>query len=52
MWVSNRHKHREGAAMECYAGLDVSLEAIAVCMVDETARSLQWPPQGNRFRRG
>jgi hypothetical protein len=32
--------------------LDVSLEATAVCMVDETARSLKRPPQGNRFSRG
>jgi hypothetical protein len=33
--VSNRHKHREGAAMKYFAGLDVSLEETAICVVDE-----------------
>lgn len=32
------HKHREEAAMMYYAGLDVSLEETAVCVVDETGR--------------
>jgi transposase len=31
-----RHKHREGAAMKYFAGLDVSLEETALCVVDET----------------
>src|SRR5215217_1895708 len=29
------HKHRGGAAMKYFAGLDVSLEETAVCVVDE-----------------
>ena len=33
--VSNRHKHREGAATKYFAGLDVSLEETAICIVDE-----------------
>ena len=28
------HKHQEGAAMKYYAGLDVSLEETAICVVD------------------
>src|SRR3954453_22028518 len=28
------HKHREGAAMGYFAGLDVSLEETAICVVD------------------
>jgi hypothetical protein len=36
--LSDRHKHREGAAMRHFAGLDVSLEATAICVVDETRR--------------
>ena len=31
----DRHKHREGAAMKYFAGLDVSLEETAICIVDE-----------------
>src|SRR3546814_20719408 len=34
----NRHKHRKGAAMKYFAGLDVSLGATAICVVDETGR--------------
>ena len=30
------HKHREEAAMKYYAGLDVSLEETAICVIDET----------------
>src|SRR5690606_32985007 len=30
--------HREGAAMRYFAGLDVSLEETAVCVIDETGR--------------
>jgi transposase len=33
-----RHKHRKGAAMTYFAGLDVSLEETAVCVVDESGR--------------
>jgi transposase len=36
--VSNRHKHREGAAMKYFAGLDVSLEETAICVGDESGR--------------
>src|SRR5258707_106600 len=36
--VLSGHKHREGAAMKYYAGLDVSLEETAICIVDETGR--------------
>jgi transposase len=32
------HKHREEAAMKHYAGLDVSLEETAICIVDENGR--------------
>src|SRR5262249_54354594 len=32
----DRHKHQEGAAMRYFAGLDVSLEETAICVVDET----------------
>ncbi len=32
------HTHREGAAMNHYAGLDVSLEETTICVVDETGR--------------
>jgi transposase len=38
---SDRHKHREGAAMRCFAGLDVSLEETAICVVDETGRIIK-----------
>ena len=31
-----RHKHRKGAAVTYYAGLDVSLEETAICVVDGT----------------
>lgn len=34
--MMNRHKHRKGAAMKYFAGLDVSLEEPAICVVDET----------------
>jgi transposase len=34
----DRHKHREGAAVTYFAGLDVSLEETAICVVDETGR--------------
>src|SRR3954453_4626498 len=38
-WSALRgHKHREGAAMSYYAGLDVSLEETAICVVDGTGR--------------
>jgi hypothetical protein len=33
-----RHKHREGAAVKYFAGLDVSLEETAICVVDESSR--------------
>src|SRR3546814_612276 len=36
--VMNRHKHRKGAAMKYFAGLDVSLGETAICVVDETGR--------------
>ena len=29
------HKHRGGAAVDYFAGLDVSLEETAICVVDE-----------------
>ena len=32
------HKHRKGAARTHYAGLDVSLEETAICVVDSTGR--------------
>ena len=32
----NRHKHRKGAAVTYYAGLDVSLDETAICVVDAT----------------
>ena len=32
----DRHKYREGAAMRCFAGPDVSLEEAAVCILDES----------------
>ena len=42
MWsVSNRHKHREGAAMKYFAGLDVSLEETAICVDDEVGRMIK-----------
>lgn len=34
----NGHKHQEGAAVNYYAGLDVSLEETAICVVDQTGR--------------
>src|ERR1035437_7801043 len=39
--VSNRHKHREGSAMKYFAGMDVSLEETAICVVDETGRMIK-----------
>src|SRR3954463_13339299 len=36
--LSSGHTHREGAAMSHYAGLDVSLEETAICVVDGTGR--------------
>jgi transposase len=33
VWIG--HKHRGGAAVRYFAGLDVSLEATAICIVDE-----------------
>src|SRR5215204_4193233 len=36
--VLSGHKHREGAAMNHYAGLDVSLEETTICVVDVTGR--------------
>jgi transposase len=36
VWIG--HKHRGGAAVNYFAGLDVSLEETAVCVVDETGR--------------
>src|SRR3546814_16347997 len=36
--VMNRHKHRKGAAMKYFAGLDVSLGETAICVVDEPGR--------------
>src|SRR5918994_6508258 len=36
--VLRGHKHREGAAMIHHAGLDVSLEETAICVVDGTGR--------------
>jgi len=39
--VSNRHEHREGAAMKYFAGLDVSLEETAICVVEETGQILK-----------
>src|SRR4051794_19081145 len=32
------HKHRGGAAVGYFAGLDVSLEETAICIVDDTGR--------------
>jgi transposase len=32
------HKHRKEAAMNYYAGMDVSLEETSICIVDETGR--------------
>jgi transposase len=37
----DRHKHREGAAVKYFAGLDVSLEETAICVVDETGRIIK-----------
>ena len=37
--MRSRHKHEEGAAMKYFAGLDVSLEETAICIVDETGGS-------------
>jgi transposase len=34
--MSNRHKHREVASVKYFAGLDVSLEETAICVVDDT----------------
>jgi hypothetical protein len=34
--VEHCHKHRKGTATNHYAGLDVSLEEAAICVVDET----------------
>src|SRR3546814_10456640 len=36
--LKNRHKHRKGAAMKYFAGLDGSLGETAICVVDETGR--------------
>jgi transposase len=36
VWIG--HKHRGGAAVEYFAGLDVSLEETAVCIIDEMGR--------------
>lgn len=33
--MSNRHSHQEGATVKYFAGLDVSLEEAAVCVVDD-----------------
>lgn len=38
MVALERHKHREGAAVKYFAGLDVSLEETAICVVDESSR--------------
>jgi transposase len=39
MWsVMSGHTPREGAVMNYYAGLDVSLEETAICVVDEAGR--------------
>ena len=35
------HKRVEGAAMRYFAGLDVSLEETAICVVDETGRIMK-----------
>jgi transposase len=32
------HKHQKGAAMDHYAGLDVSLEETAICVIDASGR--------------
>jgi transposase len=34
VWIG--HKHRGGAAVEYFAGLDVSLEETAICIIDDT----------------
>jgi hypothetical protein len=39
--LSDRHKHRKGGAIRYFAGLDVSLEATSICVVDETGRILK-----------
>src|SRR5215203_5833330 len=39
--VLSGHKHQEGAAMDHYAGLDVSLEETAICVVDGTGRMVK-----------
>src|SRR3954451_10696348 len=39
--VFSGHKHREGAAMNHYAGLDVSLEETAICVVDEIGQTVK-----------
>ena len=39
LWsVMTDRSHREGAAMNYYAGLDVSLEETAICVVDADGR--------------
>jgi len=37
----DRHEDQEGAAMKYFAGLDVSLEETAVCVVDDTGRMVK-----------
>jgi transposase len=39
--LSDRHKHREGAAMRYFAGLDVSLEETAICVVCPSSELLR-----------
>jgi transposase len=39
VWIG--HKHQGGAAMGYFAGLDVSLEETAICIVDDAGRIVQ-----------
>src|SRR6516162_2205492 len=36
LWIG--HKHRGGAAVEYFAGLDVSLEETAICIIDDNGQ--------------
>jgi hypothetical protein len=44
----SRHKHLEGTAMKYFAGLDVSLEETALCIVDESGRIVKESAGGER----
>jgi hypothetical protein len=49
--MSNRHKHREGAAMKYFAGLDVALEETTICVVDQDGQIVKEARADSEFGR-